>query len=95
MILADEAGFAPKDHWALGTGHWALGTGHWALGTGRRLTLTLLMNSFPLIDSRVAPGMHGAIDSTTSGVSQAISTSAETVNEFSKSTGSPKFNPTI
>jgi hypothetical protein len=59
------------------------------MDTGPSLTLTLAVNSSPLTDSKVAPGMHGAMDSTSNKVFHAVLISAGTVKEFCKSTKPP------
>lgn len=63
--------------------------GYWAL----EINISSELISIHRLKS--CPGMHRAIASTSSRVSLAVSTSAETVNEVSKSTGSPKFDSTI
>ena len=55
----------------------------YTIDTGPSLTFTLPLKSSPSTDSRVAPGMHGAIASTSRSVCHAVSASEGTVNEFS------------
>ena len=57
--------------------------------TGPSFTLTVAVNSSPVNDVSVAPGMQGAIDSTSSRVFQAVSISAGTMNEFCRSIDPP------